>query len=246
MTLCSKIIPKESFTDQLICGLFDIYRKYYNPADLDVFHRDFNEKAWVIILSDPLGKLCGFSTIDTWLQPSKFGPIRILYSGDTVIERDHWGQQILPFSWIEHAGSVKRAAPDIPLYWLLISKGHRTFRYLPAFTYSYYPTPDCATPPDIVDLITAVGHTKFSNTYDPNTGLVRPKDCASGLLESFDGLDPGAHNNKYVRFFLEKNPDFAKGDELLCLCELSHDNLKPMARKQFEKGYSCNGMVITA
>ena len=36
-------------------------------------------------------------------------------------------------------GQIKREAPDMPLYWFLLVKGHRTFKYLPVFGRSFFP-----------------------------------------------------------------------------------------------------------
>jgi len=41
----------------------------------------------------------------------------------------------------------------------------------------------------------------------------------------------------YVDFFLERNPDFTDGVELVGLMELSADNLKFVARTAFIEGF---------
>jgi hypothetical protein len=61
-------------------------------------------------------------------------PIMALFSGDTIISHHHWGEQELAHAWCYFAGQIKRQCPELPLYWFLIVKGHRTYRYLPAFT----------------------------------------------------------------------------------------------------------------
>ena len=37
--------------------------------------------------------------------------------------------------------------------------------------------------------------------------------------------------DKYIRFFLEKNPHYEKGDDLLCLTSLKKENLKEKVKK---------------
>ena len=37
-------------------------------------------------------------------------------------------------------------------------------------------------------------------------------------------------------FFLASNPGYVHGDELVCLTELSTENLRPIARRVFQKG----------
>jgi hypothetical protein len=41
-----------------------------------------------------------------------------------------------------------------------------------------------------------------------------------------------------VRFFLDANPGYAAGDELVCLAPLDADNMKLFARQCFERGLS--------
>jgi hypothetical protein len=38
-----------------------------------------------------------------------------------------------------------------------------------------------------------------------------------------------------VRFFLARNPGYLRGNELVCVCELAVDNLKPLAARFFRR-----------
>ena len=38
-----------------------------------------------------------------------------------------------------------------------------------------------------------------------------------------------------VRFFVERNPGYQRGHELVCLCEVETHNMKPLTLKLFEK-----------
>jgi len=38
-----------------------------------------------------------------------------------------------------------------------------------------------------------------------------------------------------VRFFLARNPGYLQGNELVCVCELAVDNLKPLAARFFQR-----------
>lgn len=236
MALIARIIPRHAFDAALTAQLFRIYSRYYAPVDAEVFECDFQAKTYAVVLYDATDTPCGFSSVERLHHQTPTGPITLLFSGDTVIDRAHWGHQTLPFAWIEQAGRVKSAAPDTPLYWLLITKGHRTYRYLPAFTHRHYPDPT-DTPLQIQDLIDSVAGAKFGPAYDAVRGILRPAaDCPTALRPLFDGLDAATSQNRHVRFFLDKNPGHAQGEELVCLCELSRENLRPWARQHFERG----------
>ncbi len=144
MVMAARIIHRPDFDSALISKAFALYSRYYAPVDLAVFTADFLAKSWAVVLQDRAGKLCGFSTVERFWHQTPDGPVQVLFSGDTVIDQAHWGEQVLPFAWVEQAGRIKDAAP---LYWLLITKGHRTYRYLPAFTHQYFPNAAAPFPP---------------------------------------------------------------------------------------------------
>lgn len=219
----------------LIHRLFAIYQTYYAPTDLAVFTADFRAKSWAIVLVDAQGREVGFSTIADHVDLIEGQRVRCLFSGDTIIDRAYWGTQALPYRWIELAGQIKASDPTTPLYWLLISKGHRTYRYMPGFTFDHYPHPEHDTPADVAQIMSVLGTRRFGAAFDPTCGIVRPGDLPTRLRDDFDGV-AAAGQNRYVKFFNTMNPGYAHGDELLCLCELSADNLRPRARRQFLRG----------
>src|SRR3546814_8887785 len=51
------------------------------------------------------------------------------------------------------SGALKADAPALPLYWLLLVKGHRTYRYLRAFYRVFYPALQRETPPETKSLM---------------------------------------------------------------------------------------------
>ncbi len=58
-------------------------------------------------------------------------PIRVAYSGDTVIDPANWSAGSVAAAWFRVVSELRSKHPDEPLYWLLISSGYRTYRYLP-------------------------------------------------------------------------------------------------------------------
>ena len=68
-------------------------------------------------------------------------------------------------------GALKREHPDTPLYWFLLVKGHRTFRYLPVFGKSFYPHWSVDRD-DLRPLADALALEMFPDDYNPATGVV--------------------------------------------------------------------------
>jgi hypothetical protein len=116
------------------------------------------------------------------------------------------------------------------VYWLLLTSGYRTYRFLPVFFRTFYPRYDEQTPAEAQSLLDAVAGERFGSRYDSTTGLVRferPHALADDLVVVPAGRTADAH----VSFFLARNPGFVAGDELVCLTRIHADNLTPAGRR---------------
>jgi hypothetical protein len=184
----------------------------------------------VIVLRDGAGALRGFSTVRTYdLVAGE--PVRLLFSGDTIIEEGWWGDQALGRAWCELAGAIRAQSP-LPLYWLLLSKGHRTYLYLPFFFHEFYPRRE-ARRHAIID---AFGRARYGRDYDAERGVVAFPNAPCRLREDLAEVGEHRLRNEHVQFFLEANPRYAEGHELVCLARLEAENLRHFARACFTRG----------
>lgn len=234
--LQARLLAVADLTPATRAAMYRLYRRYYEATSASRFFADLAGKDQLILLYDRQRQLRGFSTLQTFTEPYRGRRCRILYSGDTVIDHRHWGEQALAFRWIRHAGTVKAAEPDTPLYWLLIVKGHRTFRYLPAFARAYYPHWERPTPAPLQALMDRLGARLFGADYRPERGIVEFAVSRGQLRPEWAEPRPQSLARPEVRFFLQRNPGYRHGDELLCLTELAPDNLRPLARRLFAAG----------
>jgi hypothetical protein len=217
-------------------AMYALYRRYYDASSWRLFAEDLAEKDRALVLRDETGALQGFSTLAVYERMFEGRPVRVIFSGDTIVDERHWGQQALAFAWLRLAGSIKSAQPQLPLYWLLISKGHRTYRYLPAFSRAFHPSPDAATDAALAPLRDFLGRDRFGDAYDAAAGVVRFAASRGHLRAEYADV-PEAHRRlPEVAFFLERNPGYPRGDELVCVCELCPDALRPIARRAFLAG----------
>src|SRR6185436_522698 len=125
----------------------DLYGSYYEATSFALFESDLSDKDFAVVLRDEAGAVVGFSTLVILNTEIDGRWLRAIYSGDTIIARPYWGTQALAFTWLRFAGTVKAQVPECPLYWFLIVKGHRTYRYLSAFSIDFYPHWQAPTPP---------------------------------------------------------------------------------------------------
>ena len=131
--------------------------------------------------------------------------------------------------------SPARATPSLPLYWLLIVKGHRTYRYLSTFARHYVPHHRQQPTADEIELMRALAAEKFGDSFDAETGIVRFGPQSGHLTDELADVPDRHRRLPAVSYFLERNPGYRDGDELVCLCLLAEDNLKPFAQRIFGK-----------
>lgn len=231
----SKLVQVTDLCRDQIDSMFDLYSKYYGGTSLTTFCEDIEKKDHVILLNDEAGCAKGFSTVQTVTTEFEGKPIRVLFSGDTIVEHCYWGKNDLAQEWLKFAGQVKNEAPELPLYWLLIVKGHRTYRYLNLFTHTYYPAYETATPPETKRLMDHLSTFMFGDAYDKHKGILHFPRSRGHLQEEWANIPPKDLRHPEVQYFLERNPGYRQGDELVCLCELSEDNLKPLSQRIFNQ-----------
>lgn len=228
--LSGRAVARDQLSVELAERMFALLARHFSGVDLDTFRRDLAEKSCAVLLEDAAGRLRGFSTFLIYGTRVAGRPLTVVCSGDTIVEPSAWGSPVLPRAWIRAVHDLRRGYPPGDLYWLLLTSGFRTHRFLSVFCRRFYPCPDAPTPEAIQTLLESLSHARFGPLYDPAAGLVRfprPQVLRPALLEVPDGrrADPD------VRFFLERNPGYLAGDELVSLASLAEDNLTGAARR---------------
>ncbi len=203
------------------------------------FARDLSEKDWALrIVRD--GRLVGFSTLQLYATRHAGRRVNVIYSGDTIMAAEAWGSPVLSRAWIALVRALQATRPAEPWYWLLLSSGFRTYRFLPVFWREFWPRHGADPSVSHAALISALARERFGRCYDELAGVVRfahPQRLRGPLAVIPDGKADDPH----VRFFLERNPGHAAGDELVCLTELSDDNLTATGRRMVRSTASTNG-----
>jgi len=230
MNLEGRLIPTSELTSRERRQMFDLMDRHYTNVHRETFDADLAEKQWIIgIYERPTGRLCGFST--QMLVDATIGgrTIKALFSGDTIIDRQHWGNQALSRAWGRFALSLVDEYPQSELYWYLISQGYKTYRFLPLFFYEFYPRVDVPTPDWARRVIDAFGRRKFPQEYEENAGVVRASANQYRLRDGVADVTPQRRRDPHVRFFVERNPGHARGDELCCIAPLTRENFAAAA-----------------
>jgi hypothetical protein len=237
--LGASVVPRATLAVATIDAMYRLYSRHYLDTTRATFDRDLKAKTHVLLLTTGAGDVCGFSTLQLYSSEAPGYPVRVLYSGDTIVDPRVWGSAALAVEWLRFAGHVARQQPDTPLYWLLIVKGHRTYRFLPTFARRYVPHHNGLATADDRKLLTALALEKFGASFDDATGIVRFSTPQGRLNGALADVSEQHRRLPAVAYFLQRNPGYRDGDELVCLCELAVANLKPFAARAFAPPDAC-------
>lgn len=237
--LTSEVRRVASLSESEVQGLFSLFAACYDAVSLEQFTADLGAKDDVLLLRDAAGVAQGFSTQVTHRFEIEGRTIRVLFSGDTIISPEWWGTQELVRAWCRYAGHVKARHADEPLYWLLLSKGHRTYLYLPLFFHRYHPRSGMED--DVLKKIKdAVAAQMFGRDYHATSSRLEFVSSKGHLRGTLADVPAARDRREHVAFFLEMNPRYAEGhDELVCLAEIAPENMRGAARRHLLQGMQC-------
>jgi hypothetical protein len=235
----SSVIVISALSEAMIRQMAALYLQNYEGTSEAIFRTDLAAKDEVILLCHDQ-QLVGFTTLKLYERTWRDRPVLIVYSGDTIVSPQHWGQQELASAWISRIGRIKRNAPDRHLFWFLLVKGHRTFKYLSVFGKSFFPH-WLDKRDDLKQLADQLASEKFGGNYDPEAGVVKFPDSRGHLKAAIANPSPAELKKEATQFFLDKNPGFRLGHELVCVCELELFNMKPLTARIFRRAMGCDG-----
>ncbi len=227
-------------TNELSAGqkgrMFELMCMFFNGVEKDKFSRDLSEKKWVVVLQDTdSGEIFGFSTQTILEERIDSTPVKVIFSGDTIVHRDYrFGEKGLMKAWAELVSSLMIKYQGVKFYWYLISMGYRTYRFLPVFFKEFYPRYDKETPEFEKKVIDAFASSKYPDEYDSKMGIIHTR--SNGYLKPGVGdITEELLKDQHIEFFVKRNPLHAEGEELACIAELVKDNLNPVAFRMLSK-----------
>jgi hypothetical protein len=224
--------------------MYALMNENYDCVGRDTFESDLRRKQLAGLLVDGDQVVQGFSTFA--INPEGCGTPRynVVFSGDTIISKEFRGSQELVRGWCQTVGGILASDPGKPLYWLLISKGDRTYMYLPLFFRRYTPaleeSRECGELREVAD---ACARKVFGRSWSAERGTLKFPECRGQMKPELVDSTRGRRDHPHVGFFLSRNPGFAQGDELVCLAEISPGNLRGMAKRYVELGLE-SGLLV--
>lgn len=229
-TLSGAVVSPRELTPAQLDRLFGLMDATYGGCTKKKFLRDMHNKDYVLLLCNTQRCIQGFTTLEVFDFAHERQTFKIIFSGDTVIAAEARGSLTLMREWWRVVSDIRAQSPGEEFYWLLISKGWRTYKMCPLFFKEFYPHRSLVTPQPMHRLMEALGRVRFGAQYQ--NGLIIPDD-PDFLRNGVNDVPQRKGRDADVCFFLQQNPLFHVGNELVCLCRLHPDNMTDMALRHF-------------
>jgi hypothetical protein len=206
MRLTAQLVDVADVTQPQRDEMFALMDDHYANVHRHVFEADLAEKRWVILIRDLASDgLRGFST-QTLLDAKVGGRlVKALFSGDTIIHRECWGDQALAHVWGRFALALIDAHAGEELH-------------------DFYPRHDRQTPIPVRAIIDTLAWGRYPEAYDAASGVIRAAPLQYRLRSGLADVTPERLRDPHVCFFQARNPGHSDGDELCCLAPLTRAN----------------------
>ncbi len=221
--LTSRIVAVSQLSDADRKAMFRLMTCYYEGVTWECFNEDLDHKLDVIMIHDKKSKeLRGFSTLLPFEAQVQGRPIQAIFSGDTVVDKHSWGSRLLGRKFLYYLVMKKLQHPRTPLYWLLISKGYKTYLLMANNFKEHYPRYERPTPADKQMLMDTLARKTFKDRYSEKTGCCRHLEPVGKLRAGIAPITAELiQSNARIQFFIEKNPDWIDGVELVCIARMT-------------------------
>ncbi|MGM0579956.1 MAG: hypothetical protein ACQETL_04715 [Bacteroidota bacterium] len=217
--------------------MFELMFSCYNKITEDTFNTDLNKKQYVGLIKDQDNMVQGFTTFAINPNSTNESNYNVLFSGDTIIAPEYWGTQVMKYGWCKAVGSIIASDATKPWYWYLLSKGHRTYMFLPLFFKDYFPSIEPSESDDQLKKIASdISLKLYGDCWKEEEGVIRFKESQGELKEELIQASYQKKGSKFVQFFLKKNPAFYKGEELVCIAHLHPENFLRSAKDLILEG----------
>jgi hypothetical protein len=221
------LLPRAALSRTQRDDMFALLSRHFEGVTREQFERDLAEKNWVVEIRRD-ARLLGFSTLLVCDAEFDGRALTAIYSGDTIVEPEAWGSPALARTWIAAVNHLRADFPSRPCYWLLLTSGFRTYRFLPVFWREFFPRHDAH--PHARRLLDHLARARYGDCFFAASVIVRfPKP--QRLRGQLRDVPAGRAADADIAFFLARNRGHADGDELACLTEISEANLTPAGRR---------------
>lgn len=217
MTIECQTIPIDLLSEKRSKEMWTLFKRHYVGITQDVFETDLRKKNQALLLFRNQ-QLIGFTS----QQFCQVESHQVVYSGDIIIIPE--ARDIGTASFFHHWATTVWNRCD---WWCALSSGPRTFRIPFTFFHRVTPNQKKDETTQEIELRHLFARHTYGLQYNQNSGIVK-LDNAYQLRESSAEI---REDYPQGAFFIESNPGWRNGDELVSLISLHANNWKPVAKR---------------
>ena len=206
--------------------MHSIFTRFYENADLSTFIKDMSEKKGVMILKNrTTGRIVGFSTYNEIELVHRGQKAIGVFSGDTIVEPEYWGDKTMHTAFAVKMLKAKLMRPTTPMFWLLISKGYKTYLLMANNFQRFYPRHD-RHDHEMAALTEQYCQKLYPSYYRQEEQILDFGDGYHALKDNVADITPRMRaSNADIRFFEQRNPEWRRGTELPCVSEIAFSTI---------------------
>lgn len=227
--LKGKIKPVGEYTKEEQDTMYRLMAEFYDNTSESVFMKDFHDKDYCLALYHETDGIVGFTTQKVMSVDVNGSKIHGIFSGDTIIHKDYWGEIELFRTWADFWFDYAEKYDDF--YWFLICKGYKTYGMLPLFFQEFYPNYRKQTPVYEKSIIDAYATVLYGSEYNKNNGVIEYCTVKDRLKDGVADIGSRELKNRDTAFFCQVNPGYIYGNDLACLAKLDRMGLKKHVEK---------------
>lgn len=218
--------------------LYGIFSKYYQNVSLEKFIKDFNEKKHLIIFHRKSDKsIMGFATVTFFDLEIDSRNVRVVYSGDVVLEKEYWGLKVFQQAYMLYFIYI-RAKSLKPVYWYLMSQSYKTYLMMANRFPDFFPNYKKDYPSFEKKIVDQISFQRFGESYHQESTTVDLKKENYTLVNNIGYINPSLLSNPHIAFFQKKNPNHEKGIELVCLAKINKNIFMIFFKKHIIKYFN--------
>jgi len=186
---------------------------------------------YVWLCHDGAGELVGTTAVRRIRVASGGDAATVIYTAMVAVAPEHRRAGLIPGMGMRSYLLERARAPLTPLYWLSLSASPSAYLQMARNFVTFWPRPDCPMPAPARAILDEALASLGASRIEEVSSCLR-------LRDDFGVSDRDQHPSRWDRgdpdvdFFLRVNPDYMRGSDLACLCELSFARLAESVLRQ--------------
>ncbi len=202
-----------------VARMHALFEANYDYSPLSTFITDLEKKDGAFIVRHKsTQEIVGFSTLAIYKFELGGKQVKGLFSGDTIIDRNYWGSRSLQKAVALKMFWEALKSPLTPQYYLLISKGYKTYLLLARNFPDFYPKRNSTSSRGLDKLVAQYCEALFPGKLDQDKMLLDFGEGANCLKDHVAEItDDMRRTDPDIAFFEKCNPTWQRGTELPCI-----------------------------